>query len=369
MSDQLARWKLTKGQVKHDSGLNNSRYDTERWLAPIKPHLQHLAAASSAGTSLEANLKHITVTLATWDAVWEVYLDPKWARQRLRLTPPPAKRSKRTKAEQAADPTQPSQPTKGKGKGKAAKAKPAPQPGRWADRDCNAALNMQRVGESRWRPLELCWWPNQAALPAKGKEYPGLGATTGPAQLEALVRDKGAGMAGFSPSWARSGSGTVSCAQSTPRPDPQVLTQLYWLTQLTPSDVRLPGRPTLSRLLELFAEARHVMYDNDSQPTHTVVKAISHCGWRRKRCSHITPEVTQSPPLPSSLTAGCSSGKIHTDAPHFKVRHILKHGISLLNCVSHTQLHVPRLLLTHWASCKSWPTHQPMAWSDNLGPA
>ncbi|GFH14110.1 hypothetical protein HaLaN_10103 [Haematococcus lacustris] len=42
VTDQLARWKLTKGQ-------------------------------------------HITVTLATWDAVWEVYLDPKWARQRLRL--------------------------------------------------------------------------------------------------------------------------------------------------------------------------------------------------------------------------------------------------------------------------------------------
>ncbi|KAJ9506155.1 hypothetical protein QJQ45_002428 [Haematococcus lacustris] len=70
-------------------------------------------------------------------------------------TPPPAKRSKRTKAEQAAEPTQ---PTKGKGKaqGTAAKAKPAPQPG-------------------RWRPLELCWWQEQKALPAKGKEYPGLG--------------------------------------------------------------------------------------------------------------------------------------------------------------------------------------------------
>ncbi|KAJ9524025.1 hypothetical protein QJQ45_022487, partial [Haematococcus lacustris] len=80
-------------------------------------------------------------------------------------TPPPAKRSKRTKAEPAAEPT----------KGKAAKAKPAPQPGRWLDRDCNAALNMQRIGESRWRPLELCWWPEQGALPAKGKEYPGLG--------------------------------------------------------------------------------------------------------------------------------------------------------------------------------------------------
>ncbi|KAJ9524762.1 hypothetical protein QJQ45_024384, partial [Haematococcus lacustris] len=229
VADQLAQWKLTKGQ--------------------------HLAAASSAGTSLEANLKHITVTLATWDAVWDVYLDPKWARQRLRLygaqdraleqffkleeemaevsmerhgrakqlvvffkaagigtrdwsqqrdqpvrglmgcpvvasrqppqapcssleatpaaasepgpsTPPPAKRSKRTKAEQAAEPTQPT---------KAAKAKPAPQPGRWLDRGCNAALNMQRIGESRWRPLELCYWPDQGALPAKGKECLGLG--------------------------------------------------------------------------------------------------------------------------------------------------------------------------------------------------
>ncbi|KAJ9520605.1 hypothetical protein QJQ45_007495 [Haematococcus lacustris] len=83
-------------------------------------------------------------------------------------TPQPAKRTKRTKAEPgAAEPTQ--------GKGKAAKAKPAPQPGRWLDRDCNAALNMQRIGESRWRPLELCFWPEQGALPAKGKEYPGLG--------------------------------------------------------------------------------------------------------------------------------------------------------------------------------------------------
>ncbi|KAJ9518255.1 hypothetical protein QJQ45_010267 [Haematococcus lacustris] len=284
LADQLRRWKLIKGQVKHGSGLNNARRVTERWLAPIKPHLQHLAAACSAGTSLKANLKHITVTLATWNAVWEVYLDPKWARQRLRLygaqdraleqffkevggrvggreggprgtdqrrgrvvlvdehrtsrvssavngqqpcerqlnkrratrpadwkppagqveqrlvrpawsqqrdqpaprssqeapqpaasepgpsTPLPAKRSKRTKAQLAAEPTQPT-----KGKGKAAKAKPAPQPGRWLDRDCNAALDMQHIGESRWRPLELCYWPEQGALPAKGKEYPGLG--------------------------------------------------------------------------------------------------------------------------------------------------------------------------------------------------
>ncbi|KAJ9517992.1 hypothetical protein QJQ45_004337 [Haematococcus lacustris] len=82
-------------------------------------------------------------------------------------TPLSAKRNKRTKAEPAAEPN--------KAQGNAAKAKPAPQPGRWLDMDCNAALNMQRIGESRWRPLELCWWPEQGKLPAKGKEYPGLG--------------------------------------------------------------------------------------------------------------------------------------------------------------------------------------------------
>ncbi|KAJ9520494.1 hypothetical protein QJQ45_000267 [Haematococcus lacustris] len=89
--------------------------------------------------------------------------------ERLQVGPSqPAKRSKRTKAE-----PEPAEPTKGKGK--ATKAKPAPQPGRWLDRDCNAALNMQRIGESKWRPLELCYWPQQGALPAKGKEYFGLG--------------------------------------------------------------------------------------------------------------------------------------------------------------------------------------------------
>ncbi|KAJ9523529.1 hypothetical protein QJQ45_007194 [Haematococcus lacustris] len=49
-------------------------------------------------------------------------------------TPLPAKRTKRTTAEQAAEP---------------------------------------RIGKSRWRPL--CWWPDQTALSAKGKEYPELG--------------------------------------------------------------------------------------------------------------------------------------------------------------------------------------------------
>ncbi|KAJ9510351.1 hypothetical protein QJQ45_015822, partial [Haematococcus lacustris] len=98
-------------------------------------------------------------------------LHPAWSQQR------DQPRSKRTEAEQVAEPNQPTKAEQAAElrKGKAAKAKPAPQPGRWVDRDCSTALNMQRIGESRWRPLELCWWPHQGALSAKDKEYPGLG--------------------------------------------------------------------------------------------------------------------------------------------------------------------------------------------------
>ncbi|KAJ9519056.1 hypothetical protein QJQ45_003530 [Haematococcus lacustris] len=47
--------------------------------------------------------------------------------------------------------------------------------GKWVDRDCNAALNLQRAGESKWRPLELCRWQHRGRLPAQGKEYLALG--------------------------------------------------------------------------------------------------------------------------------------------------------------------------------------------------
>ncbi|KAJ9534095.1 hypothetical protein QJQ45_002066 [Haematococcus lacustris] len=75
--------------------------------------------------------------------------------------------AKRIKAEEAVESTQPTM---------AAQAIPrAPQPGRWVNRDWNAALSVQRIGESRWRPLGLCWWPDLPAQPAMGEDYHGLG--------------------------------------------------------------------------------------------------------------------------------------------------------------------------------------------------
>ncbi|KAJ9507136.1 hypothetical protein QJQ45_004867 [Haematococcus lacustris] len=72
-------------QVQHDNGLIQARRNTQRWNDNIKLELQHLAAATPAGTSQVAIQRHVAFALATWDAVWEEYLHPKWAEQRMRL--------------------------------------------------------------------------------------------------------------------------------------------------------------------------------------------------------------------------------------------------------------------------------------------
>ncbi|KAJ9526196.1 hypothetical protein QJQ45_009660 [Haematococcus lacustris] len=310
-----------------------ARHNTQRWNDNVKLELQHLAAATPAGTSLVAIQRHVAVTLATWDAVWGEYLHPKWAEQRMRLhgaqekvleryfmkvgvpkgrgegagpqaddfpptcdllgahVPSSAKDVMRFVCalcamqleEEAASVSQQEWGTRkqlvvffgnagiGTRGGWGAKAvlqacrkvverpnsgRPtdrlpgkvvtvdefrtsrvssilnSPQPceeeldrskptrlegwkpkpgqvqdrllrsawskrfeapvrglmwcpwlaqatpgklGKWVDRDCNAALNLQRAGEAKWRPLELCRWPHRGRLPAQGKEYPALG--------------------------------------------------------------------------------------------------------------------------------------------------------------------------------------------------
>ncbi|GFH06802.1 hypothetical protein HaLaN_01500 [Haematococcus lacustris] len=56
---------------------------SESGQSAVQLKLQHLAAATPAGTSLVAIQWHVAVTLATWDAVWGEYLHPKWAEQKM----------------------------------------------------------------------------------------------------------------------------------------------------------------------------------------------------------------------------------------------------------------------------------------------
>ncbi|KAJ9513175.1 hypothetical protein QJQ45_029333 [Haematococcus lacustris] len=262
-----------KGSAKQKKGL------PKKPKAPIKPPLQHLAAASSAGTSLEANLKHITVSLATSDALEEdmaevsmerhgrakqlvvffgaasigtgggwgadavlracckVVCRPRGSDQlrgRVVLvdehrttrvssavigrqpceeeldheqhtapadlaprkppqapcssqeatqpaasepgpsTPPPAKRSKRTKAEpEAAEPTQPTK-GRGKAKGKAAEASTtARQQGTLPAKGKEyLGLGCKRLRDKPPKAQQQQQQQQQGALPAKGEEYP-----------------------------------------------------------------------------------------------------------------------------------------------------------------------------------------------------
>ncbi|KAJ9507226.1 hypothetical protein QJQ45_004769 [Haematococcus lacustris] len=75
---------------------------------------------------------------------------------------------------------------------------------------------MQRIGESRWRPLELCYWPDQGALPAKGKEYPGLGYKQ--------LRDKPpkAQQQQQQPAVAQDGSCSSGCCTPVPQAAPRL---------------------------------------------------------------------------------------------------------------------------------------------------
>ncbi|KAJ9518988.1 hypothetical protein QJQ45_026166 [Haematococcus lacustris] len=78
-------WELTKGQLKHDSGLTKAKQDTARWSTAIQPQLLQLAAATPAGTTMDSLQAHILALKASWDALWEEYLKPRWRRQRLGL--------------------------------------------------------------------------------------------------------------------------------------------------------------------------------------------------------------------------------------------------------------------------------------------
>ncbi|GFH21427.1 hypothetical protein HaLaN_18733, partial [Haematococcus lacustris] len=134
-----------------------------------------------AGTSLVAIQRHVAVTLATWDAVWGEYLLPKWAEQKMRLHGAQEKVLERYYMKLEEEPAQVQDRLLRSAWSKRfeapvrglmwcpwlAQATPGDL-GKWVDRDCNAALNLQRAEESKWRPLELCRqaWPGSGAITA-----------------------------------------------------------------------------------------------------------------------------------------------------------------------------------------------------------
>ncbi|KAJ9526487.1 hypothetical protein QJQ45_009959 [Haematococcus lacustris] len=143
--------------------------------------------------------------------------------------------------------------------------------GKWVDRDCNAALNLERAGESKWRPLELCRWPDRGRLPAQGKEYPALGfkklrdrapkaqaqqpvAQSGGAWLANTARwSCRAGLADYvCPTWGPgAGSGWTSRTPEATATEQlhRLQRKIYQLDERTPPLGRLVDKPVVVQLV------------------------------------------------------------------------------------------------------------------------
>jgi len=63
----------------------NVRKKIETWNAGIKDHLEAMSEVTSRGADFQAFLKFMKVRVAHWEALWEEYTKPRWARLRMNL--------------------------------------------------------------------------------------------------------------------------------------------------------------------------------------------------------------------------------------------------------------------------------------------
>ncbi|KAJ9521699.1 hypothetical protein QJQ45_015379 [Haematococcus lacustris] len=201
-------WELTKGQLKHDSGLTKAKQDTARWspgthcgsCVPCELHLPDdrprpedwVPPAGQVNQRLLRpawSLRHSKdVRGLKWCHEVPPNPPPPPPAQHPPAHGPPAPAPAQDLPAPAQDPPPPAQappplppaqaplPPPPLAQPLPAAPGPVPRPqapswGRWLDRDTNPCLNFQRIGESKQRPLELCSWKDREALPPVGKEY------------------------------------------------------------------------------------------------------------------------------------------------------------------------------------------------------
>jgi len=77
--------RFSRAKYYRESGTMNARKKIETWNAGRKDHLEALSEVTSRGADFEAFRKFIKVCVAHWDALWEEYTKPRWARLRMTL--------------------------------------------------------------------------------------------------------------------------------------------------------------------------------------------------------------------------------------------------------------------------------------------
>jgi len=68
-----------------ESGIMNARKKIETWNAGMKDHLETLSEVTSREADFQTFLKFMEVRVAHWDALWNEYAKPRWARLRMNL--------------------------------------------------------------------------------------------------------------------------------------------------------------------------------------------------------------------------------------------------------------------------------------------
>jgi len=77
--------RFSRARYYRESGTMNARKRIETWNAGRKDLLEALSEVTNRGADFEAFRKLMKVRVAHWDALWEKYTKPRWARLRMNL--------------------------------------------------------------------------------------------------------------------------------------------------------------------------------------------------------------------------------------------------------------------------------------------
>ena len=85
VGDAFETWRLTRAQYYAEAGINGATRRTQTWSKGIQAQLVVLSRATSKGVDMAMHDRYVRSFVQTFDAVWDEYSKPRWARQRLRL--------------------------------------------------------------------------------------------------------------------------------------------------------------------------------------------------------------------------------------------------------------------------------------------
>jgi len=77
--------RFSRARYYRESRITNARKNIETWNAGMRDQLKAMSEVTSQGADFEAFREFMEVRVAHWDALWEEYTEPRWARLRMNL--------------------------------------------------------------------------------------------------------------------------------------------------------------------------------------------------------------------------------------------------------------------------------------------